>query len=120
MGVKFGDAVRTARIERKIPLKRVADALDFSIPYVSDIELGHRNPPISEKTRQWAELIGIAPDDLEYLAMTDRKRIELPLEGHSQMKSDLAFSLARSWNDMTEDEEVMLLDALKTIEVNRK
>lgn len=38
-----GSAMRSVRVEAKLSLREVARRLCLSAPYVSDLELGHRN-----------------------------------------------------------------------------
>lgn len=112
MGVRFGDLVKRARAEQKIPLKRLSDRLELSIPYLSDIEHGNRNPPAPDKAREWAMMLGLDPDEVAFLALTDRRKVELAIEGERTGKVELAFSLARAWDSMTPDQERRLMGVL--------
>jgi transcriptional regulator with XRE-family HTH domain len=40
---RAGEIVRTARIKAGISLRNLARRMDFSAPFVSDLELGRRN-----------------------------------------------------------------------------
>lgn len=52
---RFGDFVKDKRKEKKITLKAMAEKLNLSVPYLSDIEKNRRNPAIDK----FEELIGM-------------------------------------------------------------
>jgi transcriptional regulator with XRE-family HTH domain len=114
MGVTFGRAARDARLERGIPLKRIASELGFTSAYLSDIERGNRNPPAEDKLRLWAAVIGYDPDVFVHLAETDRSSVELSIDGN-RIKGELASLLAWAWNTMTEQQGRALVDAATKI-----
>lgn len=115
MAMRFGEEVRRARQRSEISLKTVAEALQFSVPYLSDIERGFRNPPAPAKIRIWAEIIALDPDRLIEIAEKDRPTIELPIAGQSDAKAEIAYSLARAWEDLTPEDEERLLRELNDI-----
>ncbi len=43
---KFGEFISEKRKSKKISLRKMADSLDLSPAYWSDIEKGRRNPPL--------------------------------------------------------------------------
>jgi len=115
MGVKFGNEFRVARTTRRIPIARVAQELEHSIAYLSDIERGNRNPPDEEKVRRWAEMVGLDPDEMAQLAALDRRKVELNVENQREDKRNLALVLARSWDEMSPEQERKLLGAARKI-----
>ncbi len=68
MSNKFGEAVRERRLEKSYDLTTFAMWAGLSKAYLSMIERGLKPPPIDEKVRQIADLLGIHRDDLMYLA----------------------------------------------------
>jgi transcriptional regulator with XRE-family HTH domain len=109
MGERFGVVARKARIEKEVPLRRLAAALGWAPAYISDIERGHRSAPPREKARQWAELVGGDPEEFERLAITDRESVELPVQDHPE----LAVVLTRTWKGMTKEQEAEVLKVLR-------
>ena len=72
--MEFGPRVRELREAQRISLRTVAKALELSAPYVSDMELGRRNPPGVEAVLvHWAQIIGADPDELIGLAKAKRR-----------------------------------------------
>ncbi len=47
--VTFGDFIREKRIEKGLSLRKMAQIMEYSPTYWSDIENGRRNPPNFEK-----------------------------------------------------------------------
>ena len=45
----FGEFLQRKREEKQITLRKMAEMLHVSAPYLSDIEKGRRNPPEMEK-----------------------------------------------------------------------
>lgn len=116
MTERFGAYARKQRVAHRISLKQVADRLGLSTVYISDIERGNRNPLGSDKLLEWAD--EIQADGNEFLALAELERggVELPLSLElGQTRNALALALARSWKDLTSDEE----DALKEAMANR-
>ena len=111
MGALFGGFAREARLSRRVQLKTIADALGFSSAYISDIELGYRNPPQQEKLRIWAELIGIEPDRFILMAERDRSFFELPNSGE-EAEAELALALARRWTSLSPSHRRKLMKVL--------
>jgi len=54
---KFGEFVSNRRKEKKYSLRKMAELLDLSPAYWSDIEKGRRNPPNINKLKELAELL---------------------------------------------------------------
>lgn len=68
----FGQAVRALREERDgMSQERLADAASISVPYLSDIERGHRNPTVAVMARI-AGALGVRLSEL--VARAERER----------------------------------------------
>lgn len=114
MSKRFGDMAREARIRSGVSLRKVAEALEWTPSYVSDIERLKRKAPSSEKVQQWAELVGANPDEFMMAAIRDRKVIEFPI-GEETDKGRYLAMLARSWEDLSEEQDEVLVEAMQKI-----
>ena len=60
----LGDRIRELREENDLTLRELAAKLNVSASFVSDIELGRRDPS-EERIRQLAQILGTTRDDLD-------------------------------------------------------
>ncbi len=105
MSSAFGVQLRDLRIKCKKTLKDLAEALDVSVVYVSDIERGKRNPPAQDKIHKIASFFHTSPSTLLEAAALDRDRVELELDGEAEsMSSRTALALARRWSTISDEE----------------
>ena len=65
----FGEFLQRKREEKQITLRKMAEMLHVSAPYLSDIEKGRRNPPEMEKLEQISQILLLT--DEEKSAMLD-------------------------------------------------
>jgi transcriptional regulator with XRE-family HTH domain len=56
----FGDRLRRFRQRHEHPIRKVADALDVSAVYVSDVERGRRHPLNFRAIEKFASLCGLS------------------------------------------------------------
>ena len=106
--ISFGGEIRRLRIEAGRTLKDVATALGgVSVPYVSDIERGRRNPPTLEKIRLLAGLFNCPEEEdrLAELAVLDRGTISMTPKDEEQRQ--LLVALDRSIQSQSLDPEVI-------------
>lgn len=103
---KFGEFVSERRKEKKISLRRMAELLDLSPAYWSDIEKGRRNPPNINKLQEIAKLLGLSHDELdEMIDMASEDRDEIPMDLPDYIKeSNLARTALRKARKMDEVE----------------
>lgn len=59
----FGEFLQKKREEKQITLRKMAENLGMSAPYLSDIEKGRRNPPEIEKLGQIAQILLLSDED---------------------------------------------------------
>ncbi len=59
----FGEFLQRKREEKQITLRKMADKLGFSAPFLSDVEKGRRNPPELSKLKQISEILGLTIED---------------------------------------------------------
>ncbi len=89
---------------------KVADLMEISVSYFSDIELAKRRPPALELVECHARALEVDAGQLIELAQTSREVVELPIKGiESTSKGKLALVLARRWNGLTQAEALDLL-----------
>ena len=96
----FGEVVRRRRLKARITLRAMARELGVSAAYVSDIELGHRNPPQDEMLAKIADLLDLDRDRLEYLAVFSRRRVSIDMrdKDRSGLERQMAVAFARRWD----------------------
>jgi transcriptional regulator with XRE-family HTH domain len=116
---KFGERLRELREGSKKRLKDLADAMGCSVVYASDVELGRRTPPSTEKILKIARFLKTDPKELLNLADSARRRIELDLNDSKPKHAKAALLLARSWENLTDDEVERLEQDLESI-LNRR
>lgn len=59
----FGEFLQKKREEKQITLRKMAEQLGVSAPYLSDIEKGRRNPPEIDKLNQIARILILSVED---------------------------------------------------------
>jgi transcriptional regulator with XRE-family HTH domain len=93
----FGDELRRLRRAAKLTLADLAEAIDVSIVYVSQIERGDRSPPKVEDIRKLAKRLGVPAEADRLVALADRSRpsVQIPLKGKSERETDVLLALAR-------------------------
>ncbi|MBW1918510.1 MAG: helix-turn-helix domain-containing protein [Deltaproteobacteria bacterium] len=99
----FGKHLRELRERAGIRIKDLAQAMNWTTVYISDIELGRRNPPSPAKIRQIASVLRVDPTELLDLANKERKKVVLDLDEESPNRMNLALMLARSWEGLPDD-----------------
>jgi transcriptional regulator with XRE-family HTH domain len=88
---------------KKFSLRAFAGKLEMAPAYLCDIEMSRRNPPGSTKLAAICELLGANLDEMSELARRDRKKIELDVDTKTEPIRNMAFALARTFEDMDED-----------------
>lgn len=114
MATRFGSVARDARVAARMSMKDVADVLNLSVAYISDIERGNRYAP-QDKIDDWAMAIGVDPTRLKRYAMLDRRAVELPVDRSNAdaMSNVAAFALERRWNALDERQYSAILRILQ-------
>lgn len=59
----FGEFIKTKREEKQITLRKMAELLDCSAPFLSDVEKDRRNPFDMEKLKLLSDILGLSPED---------------------------------------------------------
>lgn len=103
---KFGVFVAEKRKEKELSLRKMADLLDLSPAYWSDIEKGRRNPPNLSKIEEIAKLLSLSQEEKEAMIdMASEDRNEIPMDLPEYIKdSDLARAALRKARKKDETE----------------
>lgn len=71
----FGEFISKKRVEKKITLRKMADMLGVSAPFLTDVEKDRRNPLDMEKLNRLAEILDLSKEENELmLNLAGRKR----------------------------------------------
>ena len=99
--ITFGGFIREKRLAAKINLRKLADILDISPAFLSDIENDHRYPPDKDKIYKIAEVLELSKEDTDLLfdlAAGNKKNLVSPDIADyimTQEKSRVALRMAR-------------------------
>ena len=117
MNNKFGIYITEKRIEKEIGLREMADLLDISPSYFSDIEKGRRNPPNLSKIQEITQILKLSVQETDYLIdIASETRGEIPMDLNDYIKENNIVKIAlrkarkieekgekdlvkRAWND---------------------
>jgi len=103
---RFGDELRRLRREAGLNLADLADVLDRSIVFVSEIERGRKNPPPPDAIRKLLIRLGHEEKLLEFLrlAVQARESVEISVKNKGKEVTDLLLALARRCDEDELDE----------------
>ena len=59
----FGDFISTKRVEKKLTLRKMADLLGVSAPFLTDVEKDRRNPFDMDKLNILAGILNLTQDE---------------------------------------------------------
>ena len=59
----FGEFISRKRVEKKITLRKMAEMLNVSAPFLTDVEKDRRNPFDMDKLTKLAEILGLSKED---------------------------------------------------------
>lgn len=106
MLTQLGKELRHIRLDRDEKLKDMAEKLDVTVAYLSAVENGKRNIPGG-----WIEKIGneycLNEEEvkkLEQIAFEGRPEIKLSINEATDGQRNLAYSFARKFKDLSEDD----------------
>lgn len=101
---QFGEFVTTRRKEKEISLRGMAEKLDLSPAYWSDIEKGRRNPPNLNILGELSKILNLSQEEFdEMVDMASEDRDEIPMDLPEYIKeSDLARTALRKARKKTE------------------
>ena len=105
--ITFGEFLQRKREEKEITLRRMADKLGFSAPFLSDVEKGRRNPPELSKLEQIADILSLSIADKQTmfdLAGKKRESVAPDLPDYIMSRGYVAAAL-RTARDLDAGEE---------------
>jgi transcriptional regulator with XRE-family HTH domain len=113
---EFANAIRHRRRELGLTLEQVHVRTGWSIPYVSELERGVKQPPPAESVGKLSAALEMDDRQLKRLAAESRRSIELDLEGASVQERQLAALLGRKFQrGLSEKELTTLLDSAERL-----
>lgn len=75
MYANFGEFISKKRVEQKLTLRKMADMLGVSAPFLTDVEKDRRNPFDMEKLKQLAKILNLSKEENEQmLDLAGKKR----------------------------------------------
>lgn len=101
---RFGDELRRLRIEAGKTMAELAESLGISVPYLSDVERGRRNPFTTERIMFIAELLQVDVDGLFLARVHDTHEMTLRMKDPRPMAKEVGAGLMRVFHDLDDDE----------------
>lgn len=65
--MEFGQQLKNIRIKKDVSLRKLAEALGVSAPYLSDVERGQRKPLSGEHLNKVAEILKLTEEERQSL-----------------------------------------------------
>lgn len=110
----FGEFLQKKRLENEITLRKMAELIGVTAPYLTDIEKDRRNPPEIQKLDKIAEILSLTEEEKAVmfdLAGKQRNSVAPDLPDYI-MKRDYVAAALRTARDLDADED----DWLKFVE----
>ena len=110
----FGEFLKKKRLENEITLRKMAELIGITAPYLTDIEKDRRNPPEIQKLDKIAEILSLTEEEKAVmfdLAGKQRNSVAPDLPDYI-MKRDYVAAALRTARDLDADED----DWLKFVE----
>lgn len=103
----FGEFLQKKREEKRITLRKMADMLGFSAPFLSDVEKDRRNPPEFEKLELIVTILGLNEEEKELMfnMAGKRRNTVAPDLPEYIMERDYVSSALRTARDLDASEE---------------
>jgi len=108
--ITFGEFLQRKREEKEITLRKMAEKLGFSAPFLSDVEKSRRNPPDLAKLEQIADILSMSDEDkvtMFNLAGKKRDTVAPDLPDYIKSREYVAAAL-RTARDLDAGEEEWL------------
>lgn len=107
MNANFGEFISQKRVEKQITLRKMADMLGVSAPFLTDVEKDRRNPFDMEKLTQLAKILDLSNEERELmfnLAGKKRNAVAPDLPEYI-MERDYVSAALRTARDLDAGEE---------------
>mgnify|MGYP000602265991 FL=1 len=107
MYANFGEFISKKRVEKKITLRKMADMLGVSAPFLTDVEKDRRNPFDMEKLTQLAQILNLSKEEnAQMLDLAGKKRNAVaPDLPEYIMERDYVSAALRTARDLDAGEE---------------
>lgn len=107
MYANFGEFINKKRVEKKITLRKMADMLGVSAPFLTDVEKDRRNPFDMEKLTQLAKILNLSKEEnAQMLNLAGKKRNAVaPDLPEYIMERDYVSAALRTARDLDAGEE---------------
>ena len=107
MYANFGEFISKKRVEKKITLRKMADMLGVSAPFLTDVEKDRRNPFDMEKLTQLAQILHLSKEEnAQMLDLAGKKRNAVaPDLPEYIMERDYVSAALRTARDLDAGEE---------------
>ena len=107
MYANFGEFISKKRVEKKITLRKMADMLGVSAPFLTDVEKDRRNPFDMEKLAQLAQILNLSKEEnAQMLDLAGKKRNAVaPDLPEYIMERDYVSAALRTARDLDAGEE---------------
>lgn len=115
---KFGGLLRKHRKQRDLSLGQMAERIDVAPSYLSDVELGRRNPfkrEMIDKIGEQFEMSAQEVNELIDAASDARGQFELPADRGNPAAFQAGAALAREWTTFTATEYQQLTELIQTM-----
>lgn len=109
----YGKRLREIRLKADWSMGQLARELGFTVPYISDIEHGRRQPLSDDLTVRVANLLGADSKELLRLAGISRRSVSFDTGSASDKAREAISALHRQFPTMAESDWDVLLEALK-------
>lgn len=118
----FGKLIKQLRKDARLTLNEIAEAIDLSPSFISDIEHGRRGPFENEKIISLGVFLKTNVNHLLEVAAKERRSIDLPVRGGNPTYNTLAFSLLRADNNSlgSQDTKELMEKLIKALEKDKK
>lgn len=103
----FGEFLQKKRLENEITLRKMAELIGITAPYLTDIEKDRRNPPEIQKLDKIAEILSLTEEEKAVmfdLAGKQRNSVAPDLPDYI-MKRDYVAAALRTARDLDADED---------------
>ena len=104
----FGEFVVEKRLEKGISLRKMAELMEVSAPFWSDVEKGRKNPPKLEKLELLANILRLTDEDKTLmfdLAGKERDAVAPDIPAYI-MENDYVVAALRTVRDLGASEDV--------------
>lgn len=100
----FGPTLRRMRVANGFSLGALAKHLGISLPHLSNVEQGKREPFTDDRIRQIASFLGVQEREMLDAAARTRSVLQLPHDRFTPEQREILHTLARALPSLSEEE----------------